>query len=136
VAWLEAKHFDKERTREGYEPLLSSQVPGWLKGTAVGKITNPMLEEWVKDRVSAGVRPGTVRNAMRNVIKPALDYAVATGLVRSNPALGVSCLGWSRKKNASSRRKRSSYRRANSEGMNSWSGSPPTPGSGQATNGG
>lgn len=87
--WLEAKHFDKERTREGYESLLSSQVPGWLKGTPVGKITNPMLQEWVKDRLSAGVGAGTIRNAMRNVIKPALDYAVATGLVRSNPALGV-----------------------------------------------
>jgi len=48
-----------------------------------------MLQEWVKERVSAGVGAGTIRNAMRNVIKPALDYGVATGLIRSNPALGV-----------------------------------------------
>lgn len=87
--WLGSKHFDKERTREGYQCLLDRQVPGWLKGTAVGKITNPMLGEWVKERVGAGVGAGTIRNAMRNVIKPSLDYAVQSGLVRANPALGV-----------------------------------------------
>lgn len=55
----------------------------------VGKITKPVVKAWVAERLNSGVGVGTIRNALRNVLKPSFDAAVDAGYLRANPALGV-----------------------------------------------
>jgi integrase len=88
--WLDSKHFDKDRTRVGYDQLLRNHVLPTFGATPVSKITKLAAKEWVKDRVASGVGPGTIRNAYRNVLKPVMDHAVDSGYLRANPVIGVT----------------------------------------------
>ena len=88
--WLDSKHFDKARTRAGYEQLLRNHVLPTFGPMPVSKVTKPAAREWVKNRVAAGVGPGTIRNAYRNVLKPVMDFAVDAGMLKANPVVGVT----------------------------------------------
>ncbi len=87
--WLDTLQVSKERTKQGYRSLLDNHVLPTFAVTPVGRITKQTVKAWVAERASAGVGPGTIRNAFRNVLKPSLDHAVDVGYVRSNPAIGV-----------------------------------------------
>jgi hypothetical protein len=60
--WLERKHFDKARTRVGYESCTATTSCD-VRADAREQDTKPAATEWVKDRLAAGVGPGTIRNA-------------------------------------------------------------------------
>jgi integrase len=87
--WLAGKHFPKERTKLGYVSLYENHINQTFAPLPVGKITKPVVKAWVAERLNSRVGVGTIRNALRNVLKPSLDAAVDAGYLRANPALGV-----------------------------------------------
>ncbi|MCA1704152.1 MAG: site-specific integrase [Actinobacteria bacterium] len=88
-AWLATRHGGKERTRAGYVQLLRNHVLLTFENTPVARIDRTAVRSWIAEREAAGVGLGTIRNALRNVLKPALDVAVEQNLIRSNPAAGI-----------------------------------------------
>ena len=87
--WLESKVFDKPRTADGYASLLRNHVLPTFGPKAVGNVTKADIKTWVKERQSDDVGAGTIRNAYRNVLKPVLDHAMDSGMIKVNPATGV-----------------------------------------------
>lgn len=85
--WLASKAFGKPRTREGYESLLNTHISPTFGSTPVNRITKADIQSWVNKLSAEGVGAGTIRNALRTVLKPALDFAVDHSYIRSNPVL-------------------------------------------------
>lgn len=88
-AWLKTNPGKKDRTRTGYAQLLRNHVLPYFANTPVKNIDRPAVRAWIAEREASGVGPGTIRNALRNVLKPALDFAVEAGMLKANPAAGI-----------------------------------------------
>lgn len=87
--WLSTLVVGKEKTKAGYESLLNNHVLPTFGNVPVGRVKKAHVKTWVAELSKAGVGPGTIRNAYRNVLKPSLDHAVDDGYLPSNPAVGV-----------------------------------------------
>jgi integrase len=89
LAWATTRPGRKERTRIGYEALLRNHVLPALGDKPVNRITKTTIREFIGHLESKGAGPGTVRNVVRNVLKPVLDLAVDDQLLRANPCTGI-----------------------------------------------
>jgi Phage integrase, N-terminal SAM-like domain len=88
-AWLATRPAQKERTRIGYTALLRNHVLPALGDKPINRITKTTIREFIGHLEAKGAGPGTIRNVVRNVLKPALDLAVDDQMLRANPCAGV-----------------------------------------------
>ena len=88
-AWLATNPGRKVSTRRGYEALLKNHVLPALGSHAVGRITKATVRQFIAGLEAKGAGPGTIRNVVRNVLKPILDVAVDDQMIRTNPCVGV-----------------------------------------------
>jgi hypothetical protein len=87
--WFATDPGGKERTRIGYRSLLDNHVLPYFGDMPVNRISKTTVRQFLADMAKQGKKPGTIRNAFRNVVKPVLDTAVESGYLPANPALGV-----------------------------------------------
>ena len=88
LAWLDSRADLKPKTRHQYRSLLTLHIlPTW-RTVPLAKITFESLSQWVA-RLSLGdLGPSGVRQSVF-VVSAALDHAVRSGRIRSNPARGL-----------------------------------------------
>jgi integrase len=87
-AWLEARTDLKPKTRHQYQSLMRLHVlPSW-RTVPLAKITYEGLTQWVARMSRAGLGPSGIRQSVF-VMSAALDYAVRSGRLRTNPARGL-----------------------------------------------
>jgi integrase len=88
LAWLDSRTDLKPKTRYQYSSLLTLYVlPTW-RTVPLAKVTFEGLSEWVA-RLSLGdLGPSGIRQSVF-VMSAALDHAVRSGRIRSNPAHGL-----------------------------------------------
>ncbi|HEX3958595.1 MAG TPA: tyrosine-type recombinase/integrase [Trebonia sp.] len=88
LAWLASRADLKPKTRHQYWSLLNLHIlPTW--GTVpLAKITFEGLTQWVAHLTAGGLGPSGVRQSVF-VVSAALDHAVRSGRIRSNPARGL-----------------------------------------------
>jgi integrase len=88
LAWLGARIDLKPKTRHQYQSLLGLHIlPTW--GTVpLGKITFEGLSQWAARLHLGGLGPSGVRQSVF-VMSAALDHAVRSNRIRSNPARGL-----------------------------------------------
>lgn len=86
--WLATVVHLKAKTRVGYVSQLRSHVMPAFGNHSVGALTQADVRVFVSRMVADGAAPGTVRNAYR-VVRLVLDTAVASGALKTNPAIGV-----------------------------------------------
>ncbi|MBO0732379.1 MAG: site-specific integrase, partial [Acidimicrobiaceae bacterium] len=79
----------KPKTRHQQESLLKLHVMPTWESVALGKITYEGLAAWVSRLTDDGVGWSSIRQAAR-FMSAALEYAVKTGRLRSNPARGLA----------------------------------------------
>ena len=88
LAWLDSRSDLKPKTRHQYRSLLSLHIlPTW-RTVPLGKMTFEGLSEWVGRLSLGGLGPSAVRQSVF-VVSAALDHAVRSGRIRSNPAHGL-----------------------------------------------
>jgi integrase len=75
----------RQRTRAGYVSLLKNHVLPAFGNDPVASISRQRLKTYIVTLENSGVGAGTIRNVVRNVLKPVLDVAVDDGMIRSNP---------------------------------------------------
>ena len=89
LAWLDSRADLKPKTRHQYNSLLSLHVlPTW-RAVPLDRITFDGLTEWVAQLSLSGLGSSGVRQSVF-VMSAALDHAVRSGRIRSNPARGLS----------------------------------------------
>ena len=88
LAWLDSRADLKPKTRHQYQSLMGLHIlPTW-RTVPLAKITFEGLTEWVAKLSLAGLGPSAIRQSVF-VISAALDHAVRSGRIRSNPARGL-----------------------------------------------
>lgn len=91
-AWLESRIDLKPKTRHQYGSLLSLHIlPTW-RTVPLAKVTFEGLSQWVAGLSLGGLGPSGVRQLVF-VMSAALDHAVRSGRIRSNPARGLGLPG-------------------------------------------
>jgi integrase len=89
LAWLDARTDLKPKTRHQYSSLLSLHIlPTW-RTVPLAKVTFEGLSQWVARLSLGGLGPSGVRQSVF-VMSSALDHAVRSGRIRSNPARGLA----------------------------------------------
>lgn len=88
VAWLEARADLKPKTRHQYQSLMRLHIlPTW-RTVSLAKITFEGLTQWVARLSLGGLGASAIRQSVF-VMSAALDHAVRSGRIRSNPARGL-----------------------------------------------
>jgi integrase len=88
LAWLDSRTDLKPKTRHQYNSLLTLHVlPTW-RTVPLTKITFEGLSQWVAQLSLANLGPSGIRQSVF-VMSAALDHAVRSGRIRSNPAHGL-----------------------------------------------
>ncbi len=88
LAWLDSRTDLKPKTRHQYSSLLGLHIlPTW-RTVPLAKITFEGLTQWVARLSLEGLGPSGVRQSVF-VTSAALDHAVRSGRIRSNPARGL-----------------------------------------------
>jgi integrase len=88
LAWLASRADLKPKTRHQYESLMHLHVlPTW-RTVPLAKVTFEGLTEWVAKLTVAGLGPSAIRQSVF-VVSAALDHAVRSGRIRTNPARGL-----------------------------------------------
>ena len=88
LAWLDSRADLKPKTRHQYQSLMGLHIlPTW-RTVPLAKITFEGLTEWVAKLSLTGLGPSAIRQSVF-VISAALDHAVRSGRIRSNPARGL-----------------------------------------------
>jgi len=88
LAWLESRTDLKPKTRHQYQSLMSLHIlPTW-RTIPLAKVTFEGLTQWVARLSLDGLGPSGVRQSVF-VMSAALDHAVRSGRLRSNPARGL-----------------------------------------------
>jgi integrase len=85
VDWLAGLNGIRERTEIGYRSLLDRHVLPHFAFTPVAKITRQDVNEYVRSLEHKNLGAGTIRNIMRDVLKPVLDVALEAGMIPANP---------------------------------------------------
>jgi integrase len=89
VDWVATKPGRKVGTRLGYEAILRNHALPFLGHRPVQSISRTTIRQFTAEMESNGAAPGTIRNAIRSVVKPVLDLAVEQNMLRTNPAVGL-----------------------------------------------
>jgi integrase len=85
LSWLDSRADLKPKTRHQYNWLLSLHIlPTW-RTVPLDRITFEGLTQWVARLSASGLGPSGVRQSVF-VMSAALDHAVRSGRLRSNPA--------------------------------------------------
>jgi integrase len=88
LAWLDSRNDLKPKTRHQYNSLLTLHIlPTW-RMVPLAKITFEGLTQWVARLSLGNLGPSGVRQSVF-VVSAALDHAVRSGRIRSNPAHGL-----------------------------------------------
>jgi integrase len=88
LAWLDSRTDLKPKTRHQYNSLLTLHIlPTW-RTVPLAKVTFEGLSQWVARLSLGGLGPSGVRQSVF-VVSAALDHAVRSGRIRSNPAHGL-----------------------------------------------
>jgi integrase len=88
LAWLDSRTDLKPKTRHQYSWLLTLHIlPTW-RTVPLAKVTFEGLSLWVAQLSIGGLGPSGVRQSVF-VMSAALDHAVRSGRIRSNPAKGL-----------------------------------------------
>jgi integrase len=88
LAWLDGRADLKPKTRHQYQSLLTLHVlPTW-RTVPLAKVTFDGLSRWVARLSLDGLGPSGIRQSVF-VVSAALDHAVRSGRIRSNPAHGL-----------------------------------------------
>ena len=88
LAWLDSRADLKPKTRHQYRSLLTLHIlPTW-RTVPLAKITFEGLTQWVARLSLGGLGPSGIRQSVF-VVSAALDHAVRSGRIRSNPARGL-----------------------------------------------
>ena len=88
LSWLDSRTDLKPKTRHQYNSLLTLHVlPTW-RTVSLAKITFEDLSLWVARLSLGNLGPSGVRQSVF-VMSAALDHAVRSGRIRSNPAHGL-----------------------------------------------
>ena len=89
LGWLDSRTDLKPKTRHQYSSLLSLHIlPTW-RTVPLSKVTFEGLSQWVARLSLGGLGPSGVRQSVF-VMSAALDHAVRSGRIRSNPARGLA----------------------------------------------
>ena len=88
LAWLDSRTDLKPKTRHQYQSLLSLHIlPTW-RTVPLAKVTFEGLSQWVARLSLGGLGPSGIRQSVF-VMSAALDHAVRSGRIRTNPARGL-----------------------------------------------
>jgi integrase len=87
-AWLESRADLKPKTRHQYQWLMRQHVMPTWRTVPIAKVTFEDLTRWVSRLSSDGLGPSAIRQSVF-VVSAALDHAVRSGRIRSNPARGL-----------------------------------------------
>ncbi|WP_082965581.1 tyrosine-type recombinase/integrase [Gordonia sp. 852002-51296_SCH5728562-b] len=88
-AWLKTLVIDKSTTtQENYASILKNHITPVWGSRELGSITHGEVTGWVADLVGSGLSSATVHRCYV-VLSSVLDYAVADGRLRGNPAAKV-----------------------------------------------
>lgn len=88
LAWLDSRADLKPKTRHQYHSLLRLHIlPTW-RTVPLAKVTFEGLTQWVARLTLSGLGASGVRQSVF-VLSAALDHAVRSGRLRSNPARGL-----------------------------------------------
>jgi len=87
-AWLESRADLKPKTRHQYQFLMRQHIMPTWRTVPLAKITFEGLTHWVSRLSLAGLGPSALRQSVF-VMSAALDHAVRSGRIRSNPARGL-----------------------------------------------
>ena len=88
LAWLDSRADLKPKTRHQYQSLLRLHIlPTW-RTVPLAKVTFEGLTQWVAQLTLSGLGASGVRQSAF-VVSAALDHAVRSGRLRSNPARGL-----------------------------------------------
>ena len=87
-AWLESRADLKPKTRHQYQSLMRQHITPTWHAVPLAKITFESLTHWVSQLSSSGLGPSGIRQSVF-VMSAALDHAVRSGRIRSNPARGL-----------------------------------------------
>ena len=87
-AWLESRADLKPKTRHQYQSLMRQHITPTWHTVPLAKITFESLTHWVSRLSLSGLGPSGIRQSVF-VMSAALDHAVRSGRIRSNPARGL-----------------------------------------------
>src|ERR1051326_3712812 len=87
-AWLESRADLKPKTRHQYQSLMRQHIMPTWRAIPLAKITFEDLTQWVARLSLSGLGSSAVRQSVF-VMSAALDHAVRSGRLRSNPARGL-----------------------------------------------
>jgi integrase len=88
LAWLDTRTDLKPKTRHQYGSLLTLHIlPTW-RTVPLAKVTFEGLSRWIARLAIGGLGPSGIRQSVF-VMSAALDHAVRSGRLRSNPAHGL-----------------------------------------------
>ena len=87
-AWLESWADLKPKTRHQYEFLMRQHIMPTWRAVPLAKIAFGGLTQWVSRLSLGGLGPSAIRQSVF-VMSAALDHAVRSGRIRSNPARGL-----------------------------------------------
>jgi site-specific recombinase XerC len=91
-AWLESRADLKPKTRHQYQALMRKHINPTWRTVPLAKITFETLTHWVSQLSQTGLGPSAIRQSVF-VMSAALDHAVRSGRIRSNPARAWACPG-------------------------------------------
>jgi integrase len=86
--WMPTRTDLKPKTVAGYESLLRSRIMPTFAGARLGWLRTIDVEEWVSAMDSEGLSPSRIHQAY-HLFSSSLKAAVRSGLIRTNPAVGV-----------------------------------------------
>jgi integrase len=87
-AWLESRADLKPKTRHQYQWLMRQYIMPIWRTVPLAKITFEGLTHWVSRLSVSGLGPSGIRQCV-SVMSAALDHAVRSERIRSNPARGL-----------------------------------------------
>jgi len=87
-AWLESRADLKPKTRHQYQFLMRQHIMPTWRTVPLAKITFEGLTHWISRLSLGGLGPSAIRQSVF-VMSAALDHAVRSGRIRSNPARGL-----------------------------------------------
>ncbi len=86
--WLASRVKIKPTTRAGYSELYTNLVAPTFGTTRLTAVTHEDIQVWVVGLLDSGLSPSRVRQA-HQVLSAMLGYAVKTGRLTRNPAVGI-----------------------------------------------
>ena len=90
--WFDTTVNLKAKTLEGYASLLRNQVLPKFGSYLVGDVSRAEVRSWLARLQADGLSPSRTRQA-RSVLSQVMEFAIESGVVRSNPARGVKVIG-------------------------------------------